>query len=464
MQATSLNARRAFWIAMALGLLVRLVIFSQTSTLGTPIVDERHYSQLATNVLEGNGFAWGPGQPTSIRPPLYPGFLAVIWRLTGAGNLQAVRLCQILLSLLTTLLVYQLGKRVYGERAGQVAAAVFWLYPSLIYFDFTILTETLFTLLFIAFILLAVMLVQSPRAWVAVVCGVSLGLAALARSILWPLPLLLCPLLVWLLSGSWRTRIAMPALVLAGYAAVVGPWAIRNTRLQGVTEIVDTMGGINLRLGNYEYTAEDRMWATVDLMKGDKEWSYALTQANPGRRFTEGEKDKWAQRAAIEYIQAHPGTTFRRDLVKFADLWGIEREFIASVQYGALNPPKWFAYPAAALIVLSYVGVLFAGAAGIWLAPPRWREHVLLLLPIVFITAIHTIVYGHSRYHMPLMPLLGVYAAGLFERGRAAVWPPRGIAWYATALTVLLLLAIWLRQFVFADAGRIRALFGHGGS
>jgi len=135
-----------------------------------------------------------------------------------------------------------------------------------------------------------------------------------------------------------------------------------------------------------------------------------------------------------------------------------------AVQYGALNPPKWFAYPAAALIVLSYVGVLFAGAAGIWLAPPRWREHVLLLLPIVFITAIHTIVYGHSRYHMPLMPLLGVYAAGLFERGRAAVWPPRGIAWYATALTVLLLLAIWLRQFVFADAGRIRALFGHGGS
>jgi hypothetical protein len=37
------------------------------------------------------------------------------------------------------------------------------------------------------------------------------------------------------------------------------------------------------------------------------------------------------------------------------------------------------------------------------------------------------------------------------------------MVWYGAAVSVLLLIAIWLRQFVFADADRIRALFGHGG-
>ena len=47
---------------------------------------------------------------------------------------------------------------------GRIAAAVFWLYPSLIFFNFTILTETLFTFLLVAFVCLAVQLVEAPRA------------------------------------------------------------------------------------------------------------------------------------------------------------------------------------------------------------------------------------------------------------------------------------------------------------
>jgi hypothetical protein len=436
------------------------------------VVDERHYVRLATNLLEGHGFAWSPGEPTSIRPPLYPAFVAGIWNITGPGHLQAVRFCQIILAFIDDAVdVPAWHARVRAERRIPRRGCVL-VVPVINLFQFSILSETLFTFLLVAFLLLAVRLVQAPQIWVALLCGLTLGIAALARSVLWPLPLLLCPLLVMLLPGSsvnrrgplhpaFRSRVAMAALVLAGYTAAITPWAVRNTRLQGVTTIVDTMGGINLRLGNYEYTAEDRMWATVDLMKGDKDWSYALRQQYPDRTFTEGEKDKWAQSAAIEYIKANVGTTVRRDLIKFSDFWGLEREFIAYVQYGAISPPRWFALIAGASIVAGYAGLVIIGVAGMWLAAPGRREHVMLLLPIVFITAIHTIVYGHSRYHIPLMPIFGIYAVGLwFERRR--LWPPRGIAWYGAAFCVLLLIAIWLRQFVFADAGRIRALFGGG--
>jgi 4-amino-4-deoxy-L-arabinose transferase-like glycosyltransferase len=461
--AGSSDGRRLLWAAILLGLIVRIAVFSQTSSLGATIVDEQHYTQLAANLLQGEGFGWGPGQLTSIRPPLYPAMVASIWAVAGAGNLQAVRLVQILLALATTVLVYQLGRRTFGPRVGNYAAAVFWLYPSLIFFNFTILTETLFTLLLVAFVLCAVRLVQAPGASTALACGVSLGLAALARSVMWPLPLLLCPLLVLLLGGSFARRVALAALVLAGFAVTVGPWAVRNTRLQGVVTIVDTMGGVNMRLGNYEHTPEDRMWAAIDLNTDEKEWSYELAQQHPGQKFTEGQKDKWAQSAAIDYVRANPGLSMRRALIKFADFWGIEREFIALVQHGPVSPPPWFTVLAGVAIVLGYVGVVIAGGAGIWLAAPPWRAHVLLLLPIVLITAVHTLVFGHSRYHMPLMPILGLYAAALVEHGRGRIWPPRGLMWIGAALTVALLVAIWLRQFVFADADRIRALFGGGG-
>src|SRR5262249_49505704 len=145
-----------------IGLVVRLAILSQTGTLDTRIVDEQHYSTLAENLVQGNGFAWGPEQPTSIRPPLYPGMLAALWRVTGTRNYQAVRVLQILLGLATTFLVLQLGRLLYGETVGRYAAAAFWLYPSLIFFNFTVLTETLFTFLLLAFLVAMVQLIRKP--------------------------------------------------------------------------------------------------------------------------------------------------------------------------------------------------------------------------------------------------------------------------------------------------------------
>ena len=65
-------------------------------------------------------------------------------------NLQAVRVLQILMALATVLLVYRLGRRVFNHDVACYAAGVFWLYPSLVFFNFTILTETLFTFLLVA--------------------------------------------------------------------------------------------------------------------------------------------------------------------------------------------------------------------------------------------------------------------------------------------------------------------------
>ena len=59
--------------------------------------------------------AWGPGRPTSLRPPLYPAVIAGTWAVAGEGKLQAVRLLQMVMSLLTAAAVYELGRRTFNS-------------------------------------------------------------------------------------------------------------------------------------------------------------------------------------------------------------------------------------------------------------------------------------------------------------------------------------------------------------
>jgi 4-amino-4-deoxy-L-arabinose transferase-like glycosyltransferase len=357
-------------------------------------------------------------------------------------------------------LVYAVGRRAFGAPTGRWAAAITFLYPTLIFFNFTILTETLFTCLLLGFVWLAIRALDTGRLAVAAACGAALGLAALTRSALWPLPIVLCPAMAVLAGGSYRKRFAVATAVLAGYVLVVGPWAARNTSLQGVVTVVDTMGGMNLRMGNYEHTPDDRMWDAVSL-RGSRNWSHAISAEHPGQPFTEGQKDKWGQRKAVQFMLANPMTTIRRAGIKFADFWGLERELIAGVLHGLYSPPRWLARLTAVATIASYVTIVLGGVAAIWLARPAWPVHVLLLVPVIFLLGVHMLAFGHSRYHVPLMPVLSLYAAGLASRWVERPWAGGGWRSVAAALSMAVLIAVWLRQILLVDATRIRAFFDH---
>ena len=448
-------------IALVLGLLIRGVILTQTADLGTPIIDEQHYTQIARSLLDGHGFAWGSGDPTSMRPPLYPAFVAAIWSAAGRNNYQAIRIVQIGLSVATAYLVFLLGRELFSARSGRLAAAVVWLYPSLIFFDVTILTETLYTCLLLIFTLLVVRLVDVPRPATAALAGVALGLTCLTRSSLWPLPFVLCPLLLFVIRGPMIRRVAATACLFAASAAVIGPWAVRNTRLQGVVTIVDTMGGVNFRLGNYENTPDDRMWDAVSL-PADRGWASALFAEQPNRRFTEGEKEKWAFRRALSFMAAHPGLTLWRSLIRFADFWGLEREYAAGLSRGFYRAPPWLGLLTSAAIGIAYASVAICGIAGLWLAPDRdWRKDLVVALPAMAIVAAHTLTFGHPRYHVPLVPFLTIYAAGLLTAApQRPVWT-RPVVLGAIASSGVLVV-IWIRQLLIVDATQIRALLGLG--
>jgi hypothetical protein len=93
-----------------------------------------------------------------------------------------------------------------------------------------------------------------------------------------------------------------------------------------------------------------------------------------------------------------------------------------------------------------------------WLTPPNdWRVQILLLFPLALFVAAHSIIFGHSRYHLPLMPLFGIYAARVIVRAPSWQLVRRPLLIGATA-TVAVLAMIWIRQIVSVDLARLSAL------
>jgi 4-amino-4-deoxy-L-arabinose transferase-like glycosyltransferase len=431
------------WILLA-GAVVRLALWAWFRDVPISIGDEKEYHALAANLATRGEFAFDPGMPTSIRPPLYPALVAVIYRAFGTGNIAAVRLVQCGLSLVTVVLAYRLGTETYGRRAGLWAAALVGFYPSLLGYNNLLLTEVLFTALLTAACLALARAVRiRSLAWLGL-GGVLLGLGALTRSVLWPFPVALGALLMAAWGGGAGRRTLAVAVLLAAFIATIAPWSVRNTRLQESFQTIDVMGGRNFMMGNYEYTPLYRAWDAISI-PGERSWIGVLLRKYPSPRpRTQGQIDKLALRAGIDYARRHPGLTLRRDVIKFFDFWGLERELIAGAARGVFGPIAAPAIvPLTLLVFGSYAASLWMGIFGMVLVPPaEVRVHALLLLVIGFVCAVHTATFGHSRYHLPVMPLVLTYsAAALVHAPAIRAQRGRPVFCLAVALCVVLLVA-----------------------
>lgn len=482
------SSRRPPTLALILiaGVLVRLVLWSWFQNLPIRIHDEKEYDALAVNLVEYGRFGFTFGEPTSLRPPLYPFVLSALYEVTGVQSYQAVRLFQAAVSLVNALLLYGLGMRLYDRRTALWLTAFYTFYPSLLGMNNLLLTEVQFTFLLTFAIYVIMLAIQSRSIPLLIPAGVLLGLGALTRSVLWLfLPVVtLCVLAVWPTDRSFATRseagedppdragpgwagpalgrvIAAAALFFAG-ALTIAPWAVRNTRLEKTFIAVDSMGGRNVMMGNYEYTPIYRSWDAIAI-EGEKSWHAVLATGVPDSlRATQGRKDKMALAYGIRYALAHPLKTLQRDLVKFFDFWGLERELVAGARMGYFGPIPWQARAVLTFVIfIAYVLAVFSGLFGMILAPPPDRRIFgLFLLVIGFLSAMHTLSFGHSRYHLPIMPLVLTFSAAAV-RHRREVWEARGSKRFilASALCAALLLA-WTWNAVFMESDKILKALG----
>lgn len=442
------------------GAAVRLLLWVCFQQQPLRIWDELDYNILAVNLVEHHEFAFTPGSPTSLRPPLYPAFVAGIYEIFGLENFQAVRLLQVILSLVTVLVVYRIGRTIASRRVALWAAGLCCFYPSLLGFNNLVLTEVLFTLLLSATCYAVVVHLKRGTFPSALAAGLLLGLAALTRSVVWLFPPVLVGFLLLAGKGSIGRRVIGAAAIVGAFAVTIAPWAVRNTRLQLTFVAIDVMGGRNFMMGNYRHTPLYRSWDAIAL-EGNQSWYHEVHASYPAAAHpTQGQVDKLALKQGLQFVKENPGLTLQRDLVKFFDFWGLERELVAGAGQGYFGQvPKPVVCALMVLIFGSYAAVLVLGIFGLILTPLREsRARWFLLLVIAFVCGMHSLVFAHSRYHLPLMPLVLLFAASALVNA-PTIWQQRqhGKFWLASGV-VALLVGGWVWGLAAGDLERLQQL------
>jgi 4-amino-4-deoxy-L-arabinose transferase-like glycosyltransferase len=167
-------------VAVAHGL---FFIWYQQPDWNTYWPDQVGYRQLAQALATTGKFTKSPDapqfRPEVIRTPVYPLFVATIYKVAGTGQVP-VALAQTALFAAICVLVYAIARRI-GEHVA-VAAAATALFPPIPYFGALVMTEVWTTFLFALSIWVAIRARVAELASFAVL-GVLLRLTALSRHV-----------------------------------------------------------------------------------------------------------------------------------------------------------------------------------------------------------------------------------------------------------------------------------------
>jgi 4-amino-4-deoxy-L-arabinose transferase-like glycosyltransferase len=403
--ARSLSTVGIFLVAV----LVRLVVAAATVGFGTPAdaepaSDSRIHMQIVRSLLAGGGYALD-GEPVASTPPLYVFFLAGLYGLGATPA--AVRVLQALLGACGCLLLYAAGRRIFDEFTGLVAAGLLAVHPAASYLAGLHLTENLFLPLLLLVVLQAHRTGLRPTLPNALVLGGLAGLAALARAAF----LAFLPFLFWWAIATWgaRSRVTYRTAALAGVgcALVLLPWTVRNAVVLGAFVPVQSNGAMVFWAGNNPHAEGGLVWPTRRTWTGDRppdDGHYGW------RDLSVSQENALYLREAVRWIREHPQDYLRLVGRKLVRLYGSSR----ATDGTELQVP---------LGVAVFQVVLYGlGAAGAWLAWVRRRLEAILVLLFVFTNLMAILFSGASRYALPMVPSLLLWAAfGVREAWRWAV-------------------------------------------
>jgi hypothetical protein len=274
-----------------------------------------HYLQ-GRFLAEGKGIIspiyWielGTFSPGAAKPPIYSGFLGVLYAL-GIRDPTWQRIASALIGSLAIFLVGYTATLVVGSQAGRIAAVLVAASPTLWINDGALKNDG-FVAPFVALvILLAYRVSQKPRPRTAVAFGAAVGFAALVRSEASFLLLFIGIPLFWgLRQLSARGRLKLWILAVTVGGAVMLPWIIRNMVSYTNPTFMSVGAGSVLLNGSCDdtYYGKNIGSLSFECFKGEGEQAL-LTSFDP-RNPAEDESvvDKRLMDIALPYVKDHLG-------------------------------------------------------------------------------------------------------------------------------------------------------------
>jgi 4-amino-4-deoxy-L-arabinose transferase-like glycosyltransferase len=409
--------------------------------------DSLVYGDIATNWLTHGIYGHSVGhpsglttvEPTLVRLPGYPAFLALCFAIFGMANYRAVVYLQAIIDLGTCLLVASLAAKICGRRAGQAALLLAALCPFTVNYVATPLTETLSIFcvalgfralaeildgprpLWIALLVFSwsyAALLRPDGALLAVVLWIalvvygrhSLGLAPALRLAVAAGLLSLLPFAAWA-ARNWRTFHVFEPLApryatdpgefaAPGFIRWVRTWAADFTSTSeiywnGNSDVIDA--------GNLPTRAIDNAGQYAETQRILQQYN-AITTLTP-------EIDAEFGQLAHERIREHPFRYYvTLPLLRLADMWFRPRVETLNVSL------RWWQYaqhPAETRVAIFYGGLNLAYLVAAFVGVLRWPRMVGSMVALILLRSflLATIEAPETRYTLECFPLLFILAA-----------------------------------------------------
>ena len=374
---------------------------------GFVLNDAMLYNANAVSVTRGEGFEPPQGGPSAQWPPAYSTILAGLYWLLGVEPLWG-ELFNATVGALTVVLLMLLIERVVDRRTAIVGGVMLAVLPGPILWTDVLVTETLYTAMFVLFLLVLAYAAPTWR-WMVVI-GAVIGLGALVRgeALTWSL----LPIVLF-----WRDvpkveltkKLAVSAAVVV---ACLAPWTIRNAIVMDAFVPIATNASATL-------------------------WSGHHADATGGQTYPpESYYQQFDQEPPLRELQS--GTALRNDAVRYMLTHPLHELQLIPLKLIHLNRGDSYALdwvndaPRAAPISpvnVERIGVLAdAGYYGLltlfllgafYLGRPFWRSRVGRVFLASFLTALFLygfLYYGNYRYRLPYEPLMVLVASAFLTR------------------------------------------------
>ena len=216
--------------------------------------DSIGYYHLAENLRQHGVFSRCERPPLildNVITPVYPFFLAMLLSL-ARGSLWIIPVAQGIINSLAAALVFKMGERLFSRRAGFIAGICYALDPSALVHTFSMLTESLFTFLFLLANFFLVKYIQKNSFKNLVSAAALLGLATLCRPVGLYYSVVVGIILLCAAAAAFPARVKNVTLYVLLFMLTLSPWLIRNKLTFGVANLTSIQGN-NLLLMNVAY-------------------------------------------------------------------------------------------------------------------------------------------------------------------------------------------------------------------
>jgi hypothetical protein len=388
---------------------------------------ESAYWALADGLLQDGSLAIQGIRSTEFEP-LYPLFLAIS-RVITRHHVFTVQLLQVAMAAVGVIYMYRLTNVLTGQkRLAAIAAILFALDPLLVRQAAGASEASIVTTLLVVF---AYHFVTAKTAVRAVIAGVWLGLAVLTRMMVLPL----VPLGAGVLLARRQPRAALALALIA--TVIILPLPVRNHAVN--RSWWPTRGGVNLFIGNSEYTASLLPDHDLDLLQEQASALVARELPEPSVITADYERavDALLTRHAFDHMGRQPLQTlsqkalnvlyfFSPRLIPFRIATPETRVVIESS--GKVVVANSEARPIIEVVAhsLVYTPVLVSAIIGVCLRRHELSGDAILWCIVATFIVVHAMYFPATRYRAPTSFVLFFYAAVALERALILALAARG--------------------------------------